>query len=64
MTDFIAISDSLNERIIEYADRLHEHFIEPVVIKDRAYMPPMLPGYSIIMKEQTLIDYDFANGII
>jgi L-fuconate dehydratase len=64
MIDFIAISGSLDGRIIEYVDHLHEHFIDPVVIKDGAYMPPMLSGYSITMKAQTLIDYDFPNGII
>jgi L-fuconate dehydratase len=64
MIDFIAISGSLDGRIIEYVDHLHEHFIDPVVIKNGAYMPPMLSGYSITMKAQTLIDYDFPNGII
>jgi L-fuconate dehydratase len=64
MIDFIAISGSLEGRIIEYVDHLHEHFMDPVVIKDGAYMPPTLPGYSITMKSQSLIDYDFSNGII
>ena len=64
MIDFIAISGSLDGRIIEYVDHLHEHFIDPVVIKGGAYMPPTLPGYSITMKEQSLIDYNFPHGII
>ena len=64
MIDFIAISGSMEGRIIEYVDHLHEHFIDPVVIKDGAYIPPTLPGYSITMKEQTLLDYEFPNGII
>lgn len=64
MIDFIAISGSLEGRIIEYVDHLHEHFVEPVVIKSGAYMPPKLPGYSITMKEQSLIDYNFPHGIM
>ena len=64
MIDFIAISGSLENRIIEYVDHLHEHFLEPVVIKNGAYMPPKLPGYSITIKEQSLKDYSFPNGKI
>tara|TARA_R110000868_G_scaffold157160_2_gene384295 strand:+ start:4375 stop:5700 length:1326 start_codon:yes stop_codon:yes gene_type:complete len=64
MIDYIAISGTLENRIIEYVDHLHEHFYDPVVIKNGAYMPPSMPGYSITMKEQSLEDYSFPNGII
>lgn len=64
MIDYIAISGTLEDRIIEYVDHLHEHFHDPVVIKNGAYMPPTLPGYSITMKLQSLEDYDFTNGKI
>lgn len=64
MIDYIAISGSLDERIIEYVDHLHEHFLDPVLIKNGAYMPPRLPGYSIEMKSQSLIDYEFPLGKI
>ena len=47
MIDFIAISGSLDGRIIEYVDHLHEHFHDPVVIKNGHYMPPTMPGYSL-----------------
>ena len=40
MIDFICISASTNDRVIEYVDHLHEHFLDPVVIKSSAYMPP------------------------
>ncbi|MEX0361796.1 MAG: L-fuconate dehydratase [Allomuricauda sp.] len=62
--DFIAISGSLEDRIIEYVDHLHEHFLDPVEIKDGCYMPPQLPGYSIEMKEDSLRDHEFPNGIV
>lgn len=64
MIDYIAISGSLDNRIIEYVDHLHEHFLDPVVIKRGAYMPPSLPGYSITMHEKSLSDYQFPEGII
>jgi len=62
MIDYIAISGSLDDRIIEYVDHLHEHFKDPVVIKEGAYMPPKLAGYSITMKEESLETFLFPNG--
>jgi len=64
MIDYIAISGTQENRIIEYVDHLHEHFIAPVIIKNGAYMPPKLPGYSITMKAQSLLDYTFPDGKI
>jgi len=64
MIDFIAISGSLENRIIEYVDHLHEHFYDPVTIKNGNYMPPQMPGYSITMKENSLEQYSFPNGEI
>ncbi|SKB25846.1 L-fuconate dehydratase [Maribacter arcticus] len=62
MIDYITISGSMEGRIIEFVDHLHEHFYEPVIIKNGAYMPPLAPGYSITMKEQSLKDFNFPNG--
>lgn len=64
MIDYIAISGSKKDRIIEYVDHLHEHFLEPVNIKNGAYMPPQKPGYSIEMKKESLKDYEFPIGKI
>jgi len=64
MLDFISISGSLENRIIEYVDHLHEHFFDPVVIKNGAYMPPSMAGYSITMKPESLKDYTFPTGKI
>jgi len=60
--DYIAVSASLENRITEYVDHLHEHFVYPVVIRNGRYMPPLDPGYSIEIKEESLTDYEFANG--
>ena len=62
MIDYICISGSLENRIIEYVDELHEHFEHPVVIKNGHYMPPTAPGYSIDIKPQSLTDHTFPNG--
>eukprot|EP00039_Didymoeca_costata_P020016 m.339730 g.339730 ORF g.339730 m.339730 type:complete len:455 (-) comp18940_c0_seq1:108-1472(-) len=60
--DYICVSGTLENRVLEYVDHLHEHFLEPVVMKNGHYMPPKKPGYSIQMHEKTLTDYEFPNG--
>ncbi len=62
--DYIAISGSLENRMIEYVDHLHEHFFDPVVIENGHYMVPIKPGYSITMKPETLKAYEFPVGKI
>ncbi|MBJ6368764.1 L-fuconate dehydratase [Snuella sedimenti] len=62
MIDYIAVSGTTEGRIIEFVDHLHEHFFEPVVIKNGAYMPPKQPGYSITMKPESLETYSYPNG--
>ncbi len=60
--DYIAISASLEDRICEYADHLHEHFVNPLVMQNGRYMPPTAPGYSITMTPESLSEFDFATG--
>jgi L-fuconate dehydratase len=60
--DYIAVSASLDDRIIEYVDHLHEHFLDPVIIKGGRYMLPTMPGYSITMRPESLDLYEFPIG--
>jgi L-fuconate dehydratase len=62
MIDYIYFSGSLENRIVEYVDHLHEHFLEPVVIRDGRYLPPTAPGYSIQMKPDSLVTYEYPVG--
>lgn len=62
--DYIAVSASLEDRIVEYVDHLHEHFINPVVIQGGHYMPPQAPGYSIEMYPTVFPTYDFPTGTV
>ena len=54
LIDYICVSGSLEDRVLEYVDHLHEHFVDPVVMRDGNYMPPDAPGYSIEMKPESL----------
>uniref|UniRef100_A0A8C5Q4W5 Mitochondrial enolase superfamily member 1 n=1 Tax=Leptobrachium leishanense TaxID=445787 RepID=A0A8C5Q4W5_9ANUR len=60
--DFISVSGSLENRMCEYVDHLHEHFMHPVSIQHAAYMPPKDPGYSTEMKEGSVLLYQFPEG--
>ena len=61
MIDYVVISGTKDGRVIEYVDHLHEHFIEPCTIKDAAYMPPVMPGFSIEMKPESIAAYTFKG---
>jgi L-fuconate dehydratase len=60
--DYIAVSADLTDRVIEYVDHLHEHFVHPVVLRDGRYMPPEEPGYSAEMKPDSLERHRFPDG--
>jgi L-fuconate dehydratase len=60
--DYIAVSGTLEDRVLEYVDHLHEHFEDPVVIRGGCYMPPSTPGYSITMRPASLARYEFPVG--
>lgn len=60
--DYICISASTENRVVEYVDHLHEHFLYPCVIQNGAYMPPQDSGYSIQMYPASLADYEYPHG--
>ncbi|BCH33550.1 L-fuconate dehydratase [Mesorhizobium sp. L-8-10] len=60
MIDYICVAGTREGRVVEYVDHLHEHFKEPCVIRDAAYMPPAAPGFSIEMKPASLETYRFG----
>jgi L-fuconate dehydratase len=60
--DYAAVSGRLDDRMIEYVDHLHEHFVDPVVIRDGRYQAPVTPGFSAQMKASSLREYAFPDG--
>src|SRR4029078_10738249 len=59
LIDYLCVGASLEKRILEYVDHLHEHFFDPVVIRQGRYLPPTAPGYSIRMKPESLDAHEF-----
>ncbi|MEW2395429.1 L-fuconate dehydratase [Streptomyces sp. NPDC046862] len=62
MFDYVAVSGTVENRVIEYVDHLHEHFIDPVRIVDGHYLAPTLPGLSAQMQPDSLKEYAYPDG--
>jgi L-fuconate dehydratase len=60
--DYIAVGASLEDRVCEYVDHLHEHFIDPVRVMGGRYLAPAMPGYSAEMRPDSLNVYGFPDG--
>ena len=61
MIDYLCFSGSMEGRVTEYVDHLHEHFVSPCVIRNAAYVAPIDPGFSIEMTPESLKKYSFAG---
>ena len=62
MIDYVLINGEKDNKVVEYQDSLHEHFIYPCNVNEGNYMPPLDHGYSIEMKENSVSTYSFPNG--
>ena len=62
MFDFIAVSGRMDDRVTEFVDHLHEHFVNPTVIRRARYVAPAAPGYSSEIKEDSRIAYRYPDG--
>ena len=59
MFDYISVSASLENRVVEVVDHLHEHFADPAVVGMGATVTPTAPGYSVEMRPESLARYEF-----
>ena len=62
MIDYVRISAEIGDRVIEYVNHLHEHFEDPCVVTNGAYIAPSRPGFSAKMRADALRDYRFPDG--
>jgi len=60
--DYVAISGSLEKRCIEYVDHLHEHFVDPCIVRRGRYLVPTSPGTQITMKPSSLNAHIYPTG--
>ena len=62
--NYIAISPSLDNVVLEFSDHLQEHFIDRLRVENARYRLPTMPGYSITMEPDSLTAYEFPNGAV
>jgi L-fuconate dehydratase len=62
MFDYLAVSGSTQDRVIEYVDHLHEHFTDPVRVRDGHYLAPEAPGMSAEIKAESRAEYAYPDG--
>jgi L-fuconate dehydratase len=60
--DFVAVSGTLEHRVTEFVDHLHEHFADPCVVVDGRYVLPSQPGYSAAMLPESVARFTFPDG--
>ena len=60
--DYLRVGTSLDGRMIEYVDHLHEHFVDPVRVLGGRYQLPIAPGYSVTMKQSSIAEFSFPAG--
>jgi len=60
--DYLCVSATMENRVIEFVDHLHEHFLTPVVIRNGRYMMPLEPGYSIEIYPESLAEFTYPGG--
>ena len=62
MFDYVAVSATMTDRVLEYVDHLHEHFADPVRVTGGRYLAPSVPGFSARLRADSLRTYEFPHG--
>jgi L-fuconate dehydratase len=62
MFDFVAVSASLDGRVVEFVDHLHEHFVTPVRIRNGRYLAPLAPGTGAEMLAGSIRTHLWPGG--
>ncbi|SDU43289.1 L-fuconate dehydratase [Jiangella alkaliphila] len=62
MVDYVAVSGSTENRVIEYVDHLHEHFADPVRVENGRYRAPERPGAGTEILVPSLVAHRFPDG--
>jgi L-fuconate dehydratase len=62
MFDYLSVTGTMEGRVTEFVDHLHEHFETPCVIRNARYMAPLEAGYSITIKPDSRARYRYPDG--
>lgn len=62
MFDLLRVSGRSDDRMIEYAGHLHEHFVEPLRVSAGRYHAPTAPGFGVEMKAESIAAHRYPDG--
>ena len=60
--DFVCLSGTTENRLVEWVDHLHQHFVDPPRVENAVYVTPSQPGYSTRFREESVSDYLYPGG--
>jgi len=60
--DHVAVGGVREDRVVEYVDHLHEHFLDPVRVSGGRYMLPDAPGFNTELRPEALARFRFPDG--
>lgn len=61
MFDYVAVSGTMEGRVIEYVDHLHEHFVAPTLIENGRYRAPLVPGAGSEMRAESITEFTYRK---
>ena len=62
MFDFVSVSGSLDGRMVEYADHLHEHMVQRLVVDRGRYRAPAGAGLGVELEPASRERYSYPDG--
>jgi len=62
MFDYVALSGTMEGRVIEWIDHLHEQFVTPAVVRNGRYLTPTAPGASTELRPESIAEFSFPSG--
>jgi L-fuconate dehydratase len=62
MFDYAAVSGTMDGRMIEWIDHLHEHFVTPARVAGGRYVLPVAPGASSEFRPESVAEFSFPSG--
>ncbi|HEX3921148.1 MAG TPA: enolase C-terminal domain-like protein [Streptosporangiaceae bacterium] len=62
MFDYVALSGTMQGRVIEWIDHLHEQFVTPAVVAGGRYVTPRQPGASTQLRPESIEEFSFPSG--
>ncbi|WP_074261194.1 L-fuconate dehydratase [Agromyces cerinus] len=62
MFDYVAVSGTMDGRMVEYVDHLHEHFVTPTVVEHGRYLAPSAPGAGTEMLPASVAEFTWNQS--